>query len=103
MDLMARETSATKLVTLVTRVLLGDQTEDVGTTVGAQEPLPEVGVLEEARDAGQGLEMIAGGARRREQGKEEMGRVAVHGIELDALAAPAQAGDEAIGPRQLAM
>src|SRR5439155_12543912 len=64
-------------------VFLGDQPEDCGAVVRRQDPLPELRLLEQPRDAGQRLEVQPGGVVRREEHEEEVRRLGVDGGEVD--------------------
>src|SRR5262249_12481184 len=76
-------------------VLFPDGAVDVGRRRRAEEPLAERLVLEETGDARERLQMRAGRVFRRDEEKEEMGRLAVERGEVDAARAPAERGDHA--------
>src|SRR5262249_30994859 len=71
-------------------VFLGDQGVDLLGRGGLEDRLPEARVLEQARDAGQRLEVDAGRVLRRHQREEQVGGLAVDGVEVHALARDAE-------------
>src|SRR4051812_3885187 len=88
---------------LCARVFLGDQAVDLLRGGGLEDGLPETWVLEQPRDAGQGLEVDARRVLRRHQGEEEVGGLAVDGVEVHALARDAEGGAELRQPVELAV
>src|SRR5581483_1156336 len=72
-----------------------DDLDDVFRGLGGQEGFTEVLDLEEGRDAGQGLQVRAGGAFGGHQQEEDVHRFPVQGIEADAV------GGKAEGRRQV--
>src|SRR6185369_3517471 len=67
-----------------------------------EETFAEIAVLQEARDAREGLQVNARGVFRRDQEKEEARRAAVERVEVDAFDAAAERRDHVAHPGKLA-
>src|SRR5688572_27177550 len=67
----------------VLRVFLGDDLVHLVGVGRGEETLAELGILEQPADAGERLQVHARGVLRGNQDEEDVGRMAVDGIEVD--------------------
>src|SRR5215470_15612825 len=87
----------------VLRVFVGDDLEHLVRGAGGQQAPAELGVLEQAADPRQRLEVHSRRVLGRDEHEEEVRRAAVHRVEVDAVARAADARDELADGVELAV
>src|SRR5262245_63902895 len=91
------------MIPSVARVFLSDRLEQRRGVGRLHEAGTEALVLEESRDARERLQMRARGILRCHQEEEEVRRLAVERVEIDALPAARERREDPLDPRQLAV
>src|ERR1700674_2865951 len=86
---------------LVLGVLFRDQPEDARRALGVQDRLPELRLLEQARDPRQRFEVKAGRVVRREEHEKEVGGLSVDRREVHSPALASEGGEQPGKPSDL--
>src|SRR5438270_3472137 len=96
---IARRVAAAAQVRSVLRVLVRDLPVDRRSVLGFQDGGAERGRLEKAGNPGERLEVDARRVLGGEEHEEEIGRLAVDGLEVDPRAGAAEGGEQPGEPR----
>src|SRR5262245_28209386 len=82
-------------------VLFADQTKELTAIGGLYESLTKVRVLQQARHAGESLEVLPDRILRRNEHEEQTGGLAVERLEIDPGAVPTERPEYALQAREL--